>query len=105
MMRIASHRRRPGAYTLKSGFDQCGLFLKPSQIRQWEASAINFTDGVVWWVDVTEQAHHVVMQSIGKHNLITCYLRIGGGGSHVVDLAGRLVDNLKSVLTHGLPLL
>jgi hypothetical protein len=99
-MRIASHSGQCGRYTLESGFDQCGLFLKPSQIGQGEVATVDFAKGMVWRVDVAEQAHNAVMQAMSEHNLVTGYFRISGCGTNMVDLACRLVDYLKCVLAH-----
>jgi len=102
-MRIASHSGQRGRYTLISDFNQCSLFFKPSQIRQWKASTFDFTKNMMRRVDVTEQAHNIVMQAMGKHNLVTGYFRVGGCSPNMVYLACFFVDYLESVLTHGIP--
>lgn len=51
-------------------------------------------------VDVTVQAHNVMMQAICKHNLISGYFRAFRSSANMIDLAGFFVDYLESVLAH-----
>ena len=52
-------------------------------------------------VDVTVQAHNVMMQAICKHNLIAGYFRAFRSSANVIDLAGFFVYDLVGVLFHG----
>lgn len=53
-------------------------------------------------VNIAIKVHNVMVQTIGKNNLIAGNFRVCCTGPNMVDLAGFFVSNLVGVLFHGL---